>query len=90
MDLKKLKVESRGLEPVVIIGKQGINDSVISHIKHVLKKKKLIKIKLSRGYLDSQLDSGKSRKEIALNIAELTNTILIDSVGLTVSLGRKR
>lgn len=90
MDLKKLKLESRSLEPVVIIGKQGFNNSVISHIKHVLKKKKLIKVKLSRGYLDSELEKGKSRKEIALNIAELTGTVLVDTVGLTVSLGRKR
>ena len=33
MKIAKLKLESRNLLPVIIIGKNGINDEVINHIK---------------------------------------------------------
>lgn len=90
MDKKKLKLQSKDLEPVVIVGKNGLTSETIEHIKSVVKKKKLVKIKLSRSYLDSCLEEGDpSRKEIAQNIAKLTNSILVDSVGLTVCLARK-
>ena len=90
MDLKKLKLNSKDLDPFVIVGKNGLTSETIEHIKSVIKKKKLVKIKLSRSYLDSCMEECDfSRKEIAQNIADKTNSILVDYVGLTVCLARK-
>ncbi len=52
MDKSKLKLESRKLNPVIIIGKEGINQGVIDHLKRVIKQKKLVKVKMLRSYID--------------------------------------
>ena len=74
---------------IISINHKLKNKSFFDHIYH-LDKKKLVKIKLSRSYLDSCMEECDfSRKEIAQNIADKTNSILVDYVGLTVCLARK-
>jgi len=89
MNKEKLKLDSKHLEPVVIIGKKGLTMETVQQIKQVLKKKQVIKVKFLRSYLAKKLDDKLSRKEIAQEIANSCNAILVDHVGLTVSLGRK-
>lgn len=87
--IKKLKNKSKGLDAVVQIGKNGITFAIIEQIKRIVKKKKLIKIKLSRGFVEEQEQNGKKKKDIGILLATDTNTQLIDVVGFTVSLSVK-
>ncbi|MBR9676098.1 hypothetical protein GOV05_03760 [Candidatus Woesearchaeota archaeon] len=84
VDYKKLKAKSKFLQPVMQIGKNGLSDSVIAEIKKVLKKKKLIKIKLTRGALE-ELD----KKDLTSMIVEKTDSYLIDCVGFTITIHKK-
>ncbi len=90
MNFETLKLKSKGLDPVVTVGKNGLTIAVLEQIKQVLKKKKLIKIKLSRGFVESQEADGKKKKEIGEEIADATNSFLVNVVGFTVSLARHR
>ena len=81
---KKLREEARLLEPVIRIGKNGLTDSVAEEIKKQLKKKGLIKVKMLKGFLGN-----KDRKLAAREVAEKTNSVLVDNVGFVVVLLKK-
>ena len=81
LDNKKLKEKAKALEPVIRIGKNGLTESTIKEIKKQLNKKKLIKIKLLRAFI-----SDKNKKEVAKEIAQKTNSHLIDLVGFVIVL----
>jgi len=78
---KKLKEKAKTLEPVIRIGKNGLTENTIKEIKKQLNKKKLIKVKLLRAFI-----SDKNKKEVAKEIAQETNSQLIDLVGFVVVL----
>jgi RNA-binding protein len=61
-----------------------LTDNTIKEIEKQLKKRRLIKIKMLRAFFE-----GKNKKEVAKEIAEKTNSILIDSVGFVVVLLKK-
>lgn len=77
----KLKEKAKTLEPVIRIGKNGLTESTIKEIKKQLNKKKLIKVKLLRAFI-----SDKNKKEVAKEIAQKTNSQLINLVGFVVVL----
>ncbi len=77
----KLKENAKILEPVIRIGKNGLTESTIKEIKKQLNKKKLVKVKLLRAFVE-----GKDKKLVADKIAEETNSRLIDLVGFVVVL----
>ena len=79
-----LKQKAKQLEPALRLGKKGITEAQVKEIKQILKKKKLIKIRLVKGYLE-----GKDRKAEARHIAELADARLIDAIGFVVVLARK-
>ena len=72
MVINDLKKKSRELKPVMQIGKNGLTDNVISEIKHLLKKRKIIKIKLTRG-----VTGGEDKKELAKKVEELTGSKMV-------------
>ncbi|MDD5086523.1 MAG: YhbY family RNA-binding protein [Candidatus Nanoarchaeia archaeon] len=78
---KELKDKSKSIQPVIRIGKSGLTENAIKEIKKQLKKKKLIKVKFLRSFI-----SDKNKKQAANEIAEKTESILIDSVGFVVVL----
>jgi RNA-binding protein YhbY len=90
MDLGALKKESKGLNSVVQIGKNGATFPVLDQIKRILQKKKLIKIKLSRSFVEEQEKEGKKKKDIGQDLADSTNSVVVDVVGFTVSLAKRR
>ncbi len=83
--MKKLKSKAVALEPVVRIGKAGINDNIIKEIKKQLKKKELIKVKLLGSFV-----KGKDKKLLADELAEKANAIIVHKVGFVVVLYKKR
>lgn len=84
MNKKKLKSDSKLLKPIINIGKNGLTDESIDHIKNILKKKKLIKIKLNKNIIES-----KSKKDIVIEIVEKTESELIDFIGFNIVLYKR-
>ena len=82
-EYKKLK-KAKVLEPVIRIGKEGLTASVIEEIKKHLKKRRLIKVKMLGSFLED-----KDKKLAAKEVAEKTDSILVDKVGFVVVLLRK-
>ena len=77
----KLLGKIHALEPIVKIGKNGLTENVINDIKTHLKNRNLIKVKLLRTFIQ-----GKDKKEIAKDIANKTNSKVIQQVGFVVVL----
>jgi len=77
----QLKEKAKTLEPVIRIGKNGFTESTIKEIKKQLNKKKLIKVKLLRAFINN-----RNKKEAAKEIAEKTSSQLIYMVGFVVVL----
>lgn len=74
------------------IGKNGINQGVLQEIEKNLKKKKIIKIKLLRYFLDTiDADSNKEKVEmVAKSICDKTNSEIIQKIGFTITICRQK
>lgn len=82
--MKALKEKGRYLEPVIRIGKKGLTKEIIIEISKQLKKKKLIKVKFLRSFLENN-----DRKEASKEIADKTDSKIIEQVGFVVVLWRR-
>lgn len=72
-------------KPHCRIGKLGINKDMINHILTLLKKHKIIKVKVLKSYhFDKQMEN------IAKEVANKTNSYLLDVRGKTFILSRNR
>jgi RNA-binding protein len=78
-----IKLRAKALGPLLRIGKNGLTEGSINEIKLMLKKRGLIKIKLLRSFTE-----GKDKKESAKEIAEKTDSILVESLGNIVVLSK--
>ena len=76
-----LRSQAHHLEPVVLIGKNGISDGTIESIGRVLEARELIKIKF-REFKDEKLSLSKK-------ITELTNSEVIGVIGHTLIIFRQ-
>ncbi|MBW2996704.1 YhbY family RNA-binding protein [Candidatus Woesearchaeota archaeon] len=83
-EIKKLKSRARLMEPIVRIGKNGLTDSAILQVKKMINKKKLVKVKFLRSFIESN-----DRKAAAKQLAEATNSELIDQVGFVAVLYKR-
>ena len=63
------------LDPIVRIGKEGIDEDVIKSIAQVVKKRELIKVKILQ---NSEIRTGR---ELGNEIAEKTGSVYVDSIG---------
>ncbi|WP_315040704.1 ribosome assembly RNA-binding protein YhbY [Faucicola mancuniensis] len=81
-DIKHLKGIGHHLNPVVIIGGNGLTDTVIEEIARALNDHELIKVKIPAGSKDE-------REAVAEQIAEATGSTLINSIGRVVLLLRE-
>ena len=79
--IKELRAKAKVLEPIVRIGKNGLTDASVLEVKKQLARKKLIKIKL--------LKSVEDRKLLAKQIAEKTDSEMIEAVGFIVVLYKR-
>lgn len=79
--LQKLKDKARAIEPLVRIGKNGLNEGAVTEINKLIKKRKLIKVKILNAAIE-----GKDKKEMAKETALRTNSKLIQQIGNIVVL----
>jgi RNA-binding protein len=76
--LRKAKI----LEPVLRIGKNGINDNVFSEVDKLLKKRKLIKIKVLP-------NCPEDAEEIITKILDKSGSVLVLKIGKTFVVYRR-
>jgi RNA-binding protein len=81
---KEWKARAHALKPQIWIGKEGINKEVCLHIVNVLKKKKIVKIKLLKAFIEKN-----NRKEIAKELADRTDSDVVDLTGFVLVLRKK-
>ena len=78
---KYLRSQAHHLEPVVLIGKQGLTDGTIKAVNKVLEARELIKIKF-REFKDE-------KKLISKDIAASTDCHIVGMIGHTLILYRQ-
>jgi RNA-binding protein len=77
----ELRAKSKSLEPIVRIGKNAINDNVITNIMQLLRKYRLIKIKVLKNSLDQY-----SIEQLIESIAKSCDAIVVDKIGLVFTI----
>ena len=77
---RALRALGHHLEPVVIVGQNGITDGVVGAVDQALHDHELIKVKIAP----------EDRKEAAARLAEATGAELAQLLGRTILLFRKR
>ena len=81
-DKRELKAKAHKLKPVVLIGSNGLTDSVRAEIDSSLLAHELIKIKIST-------QDREALKEISNEICEKVNAELVQSIGHVIVIYRK-
>ena len=71
-----LKSQAHHLNPVIIIGKNGLNDGAIDLINKALNKRELIKIKFK--------EFKDEKNSLSKEIIKKTNSILVGKIGHTL------
>lgn len=80
--LKELKAIGHQLNPVVIVGGQGLTDTVIEEVNRALTDHELIKVKIPAGSKDE-------RDAVNQAISEATGSVIVTSIGRVVLLLRR-
>ena len=80
--LRELKARAQHLEPVLRVGKAGVNDAFLKSVDEALNQHELIKIKFA--------DFKDQKKELAPALAEKTSSQMVMRVGNVVVLYRRR
>ena len=78
---KYLRGLAHHLEPAVIVGKQGVTDSLVASVEKSLRAHELIKVRFN--------DHKPEKKELTANIAELTGAQVAGIVGHVAILYRE-
>ena len=82
---KEMRSKAKAIEISMQIGKNGITDTVIEQIKKQLDSRELVKIKALKSAVENS-----TMKEIIEKIALKTDSELIDSIGFTFTVYRKK
>lgn len=78
MDLRK---QAHDLDPILQIGKGGLSEGVVNEVKAQLKRLKLVKLKLLKSARENE-----ARDALAQQLAEATDSVLVEVRGNTVVL----
>ncbi len=81
MKLSELRAQANLLEPVIRIGKKGLNENIFREIAKHLRKKKIIKIK----FLKSSF-SNDEKESMVRQIESRTNSKALTQIGNTVTI----
>lgn len=79
---RELKTQLHALKPIVIVGSNGLTDSVLNEINVALDDHELIKIRINESDKDK-------RGEITNKICKSTHAALIQSIGMIIAIYRK-
>jgi RNA-binding protein len=82
-----LRALGHHLDPVVQVGKEGISAGLVGALDAALEQHELIKVRLGESVA---VDGGGPRKEIARALAEASSSELVQVLGRTLLLYRRR
>ncbi|MCW1927055.1 ribosome assembly RNA-binding protein YhbY [Bhargavaea beijingensis] len=77
-----LRSEAHHLQPVFQVGKQGVNDELISGISEALEKRELIKVAILQ-------NAPEEKEDVAQRLSERTRAELVQVIGKTIVLYRE-
>jgi RNA-binding protein len=80
--LRKLRALGHSLDPVVAIGKDGINDALVAAADSAIGTHELVKVKVQQG-------SPVDRHEAGIELAARTGSVLAQVIGRTLLLYRR-
>ena len=80
---KELRGRAHSLKPVVLLGKEGLTDSVISAVDTALSTHELIKVKLLQNCLED-------RTHVAATVSAQLSAEVVQRVGKTIVFFRER
>ena len=83
--LSEAKKKANSLKPILRIGKNGLSESQIIEIVKLLKKRKVIKIKMLKSFVQES-DKKMLAKELALKV----DAEIIEMIGFVVTLYKER
>jgi putative YhbY family RNA-binding protein len=83
--LRRLQLRSRNLDATIWIGKDGASKELLSQVTNQLKARELVKLKVHRSALATI-----ETTQLAEKIAESTNATLIEVMGHTFTLYKRR
>lgn len=83
--MSELKAKAMNIEATVRIGKNGLTEGTLNEIKRQLKNSKLVKVKLLKPFI-----ADKDKKIIAKDIAEKTNSELVNVIGFVITLHKNK
>ena len=86
MQLIALRKKAHAIQPLVRIGKTKLCQTLFQEIIKQLRVHRLVKIKLLKNFID---DIPMTKRELGVELALKTSSILISVVGNTVVLWRK-
>ena len=81
-EVRALRAAGHSLTPALIVGRAGLSDEVLTAIDRELDEHELIKIKVGKGPM--------KRKEVAALLPERTGAEVVQLLGRTILLYRKR
>ncbi len=77
----KLRAESHGLDPLVLLGQNGLTDAVLKEIEKALNAHELVKIRIPG-------EDREEKDEIVARIADATSSAVVQKIGKTVTVWR--
>jgi RNA-binding protein len=83
--LKKLRSSSKATDPTIWIGKGGTSEHLIQQVENQLRTRELVKLKLQK-----TAHANSETLVVAEKIAASTGSTLVDVIGHTFTLYRKR
>lgn len=81
--IRQLRADAHALKPTVLIGQNGLTEAVWNEIDLTLDIHELIKIKINS-------NGAQSKKDIAKALSEKPDVTLINLVGHTITIYRKK
>jgi len=84
---KELRKKAIKLPVSIHLGKNGLEKSQVEELKKQLKKKKLIKVKMLKSFVEGK--TGKSRKTLLAKIVKETGADLVYNTGFVFALKKK-
>jgi len=83
--MRSLQVRSRHTDATIWIGKEGTTEDLLNHVRSQLKARELVKVKVQRSALEET-----HTDDLAKNVAASTGATLVEVMGHTFSLYKKR
>ncbi len=82
--LRRLRSKSRSTDVTIWVGKDGVSEELLEHVRMQLKARELVKLKVQRAALKEEATT-----QIADQVAVSTGSVLVDVMGHTFAVYKR-